>query len=104
MLAQAILLGKYSTNLCSYKDNSIKYFANIDDFYSIFIVLIYISNNVKQEGTIKLKFKEMRIFDSISSIYFFEKALSVTWLNFYKTGGYISSYFEAINKAVIPIN
>ena len=49
MLAQAIILGKYSTNLCSYKDNSIKYFANIADFYSIFIVLIYISKIVKEE-------------------------------------------------------
>ena len=78
MLAQAIILGKYSTNLCSYKDNSIKYFANIADFYSISIVLIYISKIVKEEGTVKLKFKEIRIFDSISSIYFFVKALSVT--------------------------
>ena len=82
-----MLLGKYLVNLASHKHNSSKYLESIYVFFSLFITLIYLSNIVKELGTVRLKFNAMIIFDSISKISCLVYVLSVTSANFLSSGG-----------------
>lgn len=53
-------------------------------------------------GNVKLNSNYLIIVSSIKSISFFWKLKSVTYEKYFNCGGYIYSYFEAIQSDVVP--